>query len=195
MRMNQWLNHRLYPWAAAALLLFGAVWIGVNRTAPSETTQGGLPIPRAGFIAPDFTLEDQNGDLVTLSRLRAGADAPGSVVIVNLWASWCIPCREEMPALERVSQAYRDQGLVVLAVNATHQDSRAAALAFAEENQLTFPILFDDAGEVSRLYQLGALPTTFFIHRDGTIEEVVIGGPIAEALLRSRVERLLEGGR
>jgi peroxiredoxin len=97
-----------------------------------------------------------------------------------------------MPAMQRVYEEYRDQGFTILAVNAAQQDSQAAAAQFAAEHGLTFPILYDLDGSVARSYQLSALPTSFFILPDGTIQEVVIGGPMAEALLRARVEQLLE---
>ncbi|MCB9135272.1 MAG: redoxin domain-containing protein [Anaerolineales bacterium] len=174
-----------YHLFALMLLLAGAIWIVLTAAIPGTTTQGKIPAPRAGFLAPDFTLTTADGNTITLSELR------GHPVIVNLWASWCGPCRAEMPALQRVHETYKDTGLLLLAVNATPQDSEAAALTFATELGLTFPILFDAAGEVSRLYELRALPSTYFIGPDGTIQEVVIGGPMAEALLRTRVEQLL----
>lgn len=170
---------------ALLILLAGALWIALTAATPGTTTSGKIPAPRAGFLAPDFTLTTADGDTVTLSALR------GHPVIVNLWASWCGPCRAEMPALQRIHEAYQDTGLILLAVNATPQDSESAALAFAAELGLTFPILFDTVGEASRLYELRALPSTYFIGPDGTIQEVVIGGPMAEALLRTRVEQLL----
>jgi len=180
------ISPRTYNIFAAFILILGAFWIVVSAVPPGMTTGGNISLPRAGFSAPDFTLSDADGTPIHLADLR------GQPVIVNLWASWCGPCRAEMPALQRVHEAYKDTGLVILAVNATNQDSETAALAFAYELGLTFPILFDIDGQVSRLYELRALPSTYFIRPDGTIEEVVIGGPMAEALLRTRVERLLE---
>ncbi len=174
-----------YRLIALLALALGAVWISLSAAPLGETTTGRLPAPRAGFAAPDFTLSTPDGETITLSDLR------GHPVIVNLWASWCGPCRAEMPALQRVHETYQDAGLVLLAVNATHQDSIPAALAFAAEYGLTFPILLDVDGQVSQLYELRALPSTYFIRPDGLIEEVVLGGPMAEALLRTRVERLL----
>lgn len=93
--------------------------------------------------------------------------------------------------MQRVYEAYQSEGLEILAVNSTSQDTRQDALAFAESLGLRFPILFDDEGQVARLYQVTALPTTFFIDSQGIIQDVVIGGPMAEALLRVRVEQLL----
>jgi cytochrome c biogenesis protein CcmG, thiol:disulfide interchange protein DsbE len=172
-----------------AFLLLGLAWIVVSRAAPGSTTSGLVPAPQAGFLAPDFTLQTIDGRAVKLSDLR------GQVVIVNFWASWCPPCKAEMPAIQHVYDAYRNQGLVVLAVNATNQDTLANAQAFLSENNLTFPVPLDVNGETTRLYKINSFPTTFFITPDGVIHEVVIGGPMTEAALRLRVEKLLEGLR
>ena len=170
---------------SAVILLLGLVWIGISATLPGTSTVSGIPAPQAGFLAPDFTLPDQQGEDVTLSAFQ------GQPVLVNVWASWCNPCRQEMPAMQDIYQQYQAQGFVILAVNAANQDSRADAEAFIAEMGLTFPILFDSDGLVSELYQVRALPSSFFILPDGTIQEVVIGGPMAEALLYTRVENLL----
>jgi peroxiredoxin len=96
-----------------------------------------------------------------------------------------------MPVLQKMYETYHTQGLEILAVNATHQDDAQAAIEFSTRLDLTFPILLDNDGSVSRLYQLQSLPTTYFVGRDGEIQDVVVGGPMAEALLRIRIERLL----
>lgn len=170
---------------SAAILLLSAGWIWFSKAPPGSATGGEIQAPSQGFVAPDFTLQTAGGDVVTLSELR------GRAVLINLWASWCRPCRSEMPALERLYAAYHDRGFEILAVNATDQDDQSAALAFARELGLTFPILLDPQGVVSRQYALRALPTSFFIQPDGVIQEVVVGGPMSEALLRVRVETLL----
>lgn len=167
------------------ILLAGAGWIWISAATPGAVTQGQIPAPREGFLAPDFTLMSSSGQEIHLADLR------GKPVIINLWASWCPPCKAEMPALERVYQAYEDQGLQVIAVNATYQDTRAAADSFARSEGLTFPIVYDTDGSVSKEYQLQALPSTFFVGADGKIQTVVLGGPMSEALLRSKVEQLL----
>ncbi|MDH5507321.1 MAG: TlpA family protein disulfide reductase [Anaerolineae bacterium] len=171
---------------SAILLLAGAGWINASALQPGGSTQGLIPAPQRGFLAPDFTLETTEGSTIRLSELR------GKVVLVNLWASWCGPCRAEMPAMQRVYEQYKDHGLVILAVNATNQDSVGAAVGFAQEMGLNFPILLDMDGSVSNAYNLRALPSSFFIDRNGVIQEVVIGGPMAEALLLTRIQRLLE---
>jgi peroxiredoxin len=171
-------------WAPTVMLLLGALWIPLTALEADAAAEA-RAAPFAGFFAPDFSLESATGESVTLSELR------GQPVLVNLWASWCGPCRAEMPAMQRIYDRYRDQGFVVLAVNVTNQDRRAAALAFYKDLGLSYPLLFDVDGSVSAAYQLRALPSSFFILPDGRIQEVVIGGPMAEALLTIRVETLL----
>lgn len=163
--------------AAAIWTVWSAGW------QPSGETSSAA---QSGYLAPDFTLSDSSGESVTLSELR------GKPVILNLWASWCGPCRAEMPALQALHEDLGDQ-LVILGVNASDQDSRQKALSFLSENGVTFRIVFDERGEVSDLYLLQALPTTYFIRADGIIEDVIIGGPLSEALLRAKAASLLEG--
>ncbi len=172
---------------AGAVLLISAVWIAISAGLPGGTANPGIPAPQAGFQAPDFTLNTLDGSTITLSELH------GQAVLVNVWASWCIPCRTEMPAMQAIYDQYASQGFTILAVNATSQDSASDAADFVNEYGFTFPILMDVDGAVSRLYQVSALPSSFFILPNGQIEEVVFGGPMAEALLRTRVERLLQG--
>ena len=174
-------------WTAVMLAVFvvGVGWISFSAVSASATTSGLIPSPREGFLAPDFTLDTIDGGQITLSDLR------GQVVVVNLWTSWCPPCRAEMPAINSVYQANKAQGLEVLAVNVTNQDSAEAAAAFAQEFGLTFPILLDRDGAVSRRYLLQALPTTYFIDRQGVIRAVVPGGPMSETLIQSKIADLL----
>lgn len=184
-----WLS-RNWTLFSILILTMGAGWVAFTpppATALSASTQPAAP--QEGFPAPDFTLFDANGTAVHLADFR------GQVVVLNLWASWCGPCQAEMPAIQHVSSAYAPKGLVVLAVNTTFQDQKKAVLAFVEKNQLTFPILFDDDGAVSRSYQIRSMPTTFFIDADGMIRRVVIGGPMPEAFVQSEVERLLQKAR
>ena len=169
-----------------AFLLLGAGWTWFSRVPASIASAGQIPSPREGFPAPDFTLNTIGGGPATLSAYR------GQVVIVNLWASWCGPCRAEMPAIQQVYAANRQRGLAVLAVNGTFQDSAPDAQAFAQNLGLTFPILLDPDGAVSRRYLLRALPSTFFIDRKGVIRTVVLGGPMSVATIQSSVEALLQ---
>jgi cytochrome c biogenesis protein CcmG/thiol:disulfide interchange protein DsbE len=167
------------------ILALGLVWMLLSADKSGSTTAGLIPAPQAGFLAPDFTLETLDGDTITLSDLR------GRAVLLNFWATWCPPCRAEMPAFQQAYADYEDQGFVIVAVNAIQQDSLPAIEEFRGEYSLTFPIVLDADGSVSRSYQVRSMPTSFFIAPDGVISEVVIGGPIAEALIRARIEELL----
>jgi peroxiredoxin len=184
--LMEWMRDRK-RWAILMGVVFvlSAIWIRLSAVPATATTSGMIPSPRQDFAAPDFTLELLGGGEVTLSDLR------GQVVIVNLWASWCPPCRAEMPAMQRLYEANRARGLEILAVNTVYQDSRNSAQDFISEYGLTFPIPLDLSGSVARLYQLQALPTTFFIDPEGIIRQVVIGGPMSEATLQVAVESLL----
>jgi len=175
-------------WGATVLgvVLLGAIWIAVSQVPASATTGGAIPSPREGFLAPDFTLETLQGETVTLSDLR------GKAVVVNLWASWCPPCRAEMPALQAAYEADRGRGLEILAVDMTYQDTEQDALRFIEEFGLTFTIPMDRDGTVARQYLLRALPSTFFVGPDGVITKVVIGGPMSEATIRTNVQAMLD---
>jgi len=177
---------RWFPVMGATLAL-GLAWIWASAIPAAATTGGLIPSPREGFLAPDFTLELLGGGDVTLSELR------GKGVVINLWASWCPPCRAEMPAIQRVYEKTRERGLEVLAVNTTFQDSEPAAADFIQELGLTFPVPLDRSGAVSRQYQLRALPSTFFVDREGIIRKVTIGGPMSEATIQTAVEEILEG--
>jgi len=173
----------------AALLALGAVWIAASRV-PDEAALARSdrpPAPQTGFAAPDFTLETREGETVSLSDLR------GQVVLLNFWATWCPPCRAEMPAIQKVYDQYADQGFTVLAVDVGEGDAQVAA--FADERGLSFPILMDRDGAISTRYQVRAMPSTFFIDREGVIREVTLGGPMSEAFIESQVTGLLAGDR
>jgi DsbE subfamily thiol:disulfide oxidoreductase len=108
---------------------------------------------------PHFTLPNLQGEKVNLKDFR------GKLLMLNFWASWCLPCREEMPAMERLYQRYKDQGFVILGVNV--KDDKKSALSFVRELKITFPIAFDPAGEAGLLYGAWGLPTTYLVDAKG----------------------------
>ncbi len=169
-------------------LAAGILWTAASRVpsavgAPLSSS----PSPREGFLAPDFTLDTLDGKRITLSELR------GKIVVVNFWATWCLPCRAETPALEKSYAQYKDSGVVVLGVNLTNQDVVSEVESFVQEFKLTYPILLDREGSISNsLYQIRGLPTTFFINREGIIRTVLVGGPMSETFIRSKIEALLQ---
>lgn len=117
--------------------------------------------------APDFTLKDLRGNLVRLQDLK------GKVVFLNFWATWCPPCRLEMPAMEQLHKEFSDQGLVVLAVN--FRESPDEIKPFLKQHGLTFTALLDEEEKAFGLYRAWSLPTTFLTNRSGEIVGKVIG--------------------
>ncbi len=124
---------------------------------------GGRPPPRpASFQAPDFTLPTLSGGTIHLADFR------GKVILLNFWATWCVPCRMEMPALEAFYQRHKDAGLAVLAINMDTL-STASVEAFVQEVMVTFPVPLDPSWSIARDYRVLGLPTTYLIDRAGNV--------------------------
>lgn len=143
-----------------------------------------LTAPLTGFLAPDFTLTALAGNDLQLSSLR------GKPVILNFWATWCPPCRAEMPELEALWQRYKDDGLLLIGVD---QGENAATVERFARGVVgtTFPLLLDTNQAVGRAYGVRALPTTVFIDAEGRIQDVRIGGPMNRAMLMDSVAKIL----
>jgi len=155
----------------ALLGLAALVWGRV----PGERTLTALPpAPAIGHPAPDFTLPTLAGGQVTLS------DLAGQPVVLNFWASWCGPCRAEMPELQRLHDRLGEAGMAVLGVN--QGESPDTAAAFLEKLGLSFPVALDQRTGVSQQYLVNSLPTTFFIDREGVIRSTFIG-PMSDAVI------------
>ena len=135
-----------------------------------------LPM-EVGSAAPDFTVHDLQGRSVSLSDLR------GQVVLLNIWATWCEPCRQEMPSMQRLNQQMAPQGLKIVAVSidaAPNQPSDGGhaggdVAAFVREFGITFPVWVDPSGDIQQLYRTTGVPESFVISKDGTIIKKVIG--------------------
>lgn len=160
--------------------LFAFAW--VQRQAP----------PLDAGLAPQFELKTFSGETVKLADLR------GKAVVVNFWASWCIPCRDEAPALQAMWQKYKDQGVVILGVD--YVDTESEAKKFIQEFGQTYPNGPDIGTEISHKYKITGVPETYFITREG---QVMSGldpsgraygnwiGPITAAGLEGRIQRLI----
>ena len=131
--------------------------------------------PRVGQPAPDFALRDLDGRVHRLSDYR------GQVVFINFWATWCPPCRQELPEIQAVYDDKKDEGLVVLEVN--YQESATKAGDYWDEQGLTMPVLLDSSGDVQDQYRLVGLPDSFFVDRDGILREMHLGAISREDML------------
>ncbi len=140
--------------------------------------------PRASGPAPDFTLFTFSDNEITLSDLK------GQVVVINFWASWCPPCKEEAPYLEEMWRKYKDQGVMFLGVD--YVDTELEALAYLEEFEISYPNGPDLGTEISQAYRIQGVPETFFVARDGTLRGVKIG-PLYPPELEDRILELLGG--
>jgi cytochrome c biogenesis protein CcmG, thiol:disulfide interchange protein DsbE len=186
-----------YPYLGLVLgiaLLVGAVWLmeggRLDTTAPaadasvvSLTGIQGVATPRVGEPAPTFSLVSIDGSTTSLSDLR------GHPVLVNFWASWCPPCRGEMPDIDRVAAEYRDSGLVVVGVDL--EEDREPVARYAQTLGLGLTLLLDPGGSVSTRYNVTGLPTSYFVDRDGLIRDRNVG-PLTPKGLRSKVAQILE---
>jgi peroxiredoxin len=135
--------------------------IGTSTLCLSLFSLSAVAAPVTGEKSPDFTLKSRDGGNIRLSEQR------GNIVLVNFWASWCGPCREELPAFEALYQEYQDMGVEILAVNVDDEAEKANVLL--QDIEVSFPVLFDTSGEVSKLYDVNAMPTTVMIDRDGNV--------------------------
>ncbi len=135
--------------------------LGIALALSISVLANGIGVQQA---APDFTLKSLNGSNLRLKEQR------GQVVLINFWASWCGPCRQEMPLLEKIHQRYRDAGFAVWGVNVEGEVAPAADVA--KQTKVTFPVLIDEGQKVSELYDLEAMPSTVVVDRDGTVRYI-----------------------
>ncbi len=143
-------------------------------------------LPKEGFLAPNFVLTDKEGLEYQLE------DFSGTAIVINFWASWCPPCKAEMPALQKVYTDSSGESVEFLAVNVSSQDTLDAAVRLVDQMGITFPVLFDYDGSVASLYRVRGLPSTYFIDSTGKIQKIIIGGPMSDALISSHISNILE---
>lgn len=135
--------------------------------------------------APEFTLQNLAAEDVSLSDYR------GKVVLLNFWATWCMPCRDEMPSMERLWQQYRDKGFVILAVS-TDEGGPSRVKSFVKRLKINFPVVLDPDATVSDLYQVSGLPVSYLVDREGHVVNKVTGSEdwMSEKAI-ARIESLL----
>ena len=140
-------------------LAFGIVWLQSSKYEPLTV----------GMAAPDFSLPDIEGKTVRLSDYR------GKVVFVNFWATWCKPCKEEMPSMEILWENFKSEDFVMLAISMDRVTTKKDIPPFIESMKLTFPILTDSWGQTDKRYKLMGVPETYIIDQNGVLREKVIG--------------------
>ncbi len=138
--------------------------------------------PLAAGQVPDFTLKSFDGRVVTISQLR------GKVVVINFWASWCPPCRDEAPYLEQTWRKYKDQGVVFIGVD--YADSEKPALAYIKEFDITYFNGPDLGTRIAQEYHISGVPETYFVAKDGTVRGNNIG-PLKAPQLDNKIDELL----
>jgi cytochrome c biogenesis protein CcmG, thiol:disulfide interchange protein DsbE len=154
----------------AALLLSGCGNLTVAAGSRPTTA-------KIGDLAPEINLKSVTGDQITLSKLE------GRPVLINFWATWCGPCREEFPALVRMYKKYQGKGLVVLGVNYQDPNSDSGVLTFMKDTLVDFPVVRDTGDRVGQQYRVDGLPTSYFVDRKGIVRDVVVGGPMTDEFL------------
>lgn len=170
----------------AVILMAGAVgmllWLGW-QSADNQATSASQGLVRLGQPAPDFSLPALSGETIRLSDLK------GQVVLVNLWATWCPPCKAEMPVINTFYEAHQEAGFTTLMVNM--QEDGATVGDFIKANSFSFPVLLDGQGELMNLYGVRGLPATFILDRNGQVRHIQ-SGAITEADLEAAVIPLLK---
>ncbi len=165
---------------ASSMLRLAVVGVAVVLSGGSAVSAPTL----VSTPAPDFALRSLGDANVRLSEHL------GEVVLINFWATWCGPCRQEMPLLDALYSKYQRAGLVMLGINI--DEERADAVEMAETLKVTYPILFDERKDVSRAYQLGTMPLTVLIDREGVVRYVSEGfKPGYEKLYTDKLRELL----
>lgn len=153
------------------------------QVAELEKLIAALEGSEVGNLAPDFQLKDLDGKTVSLRDLQ------GSPVMLNFWATWCGPCRNEMPYLQQIYEKWRDKGLKVLMINLS--ETTSTVRQFMQDNKYSFPVLLDTNGDVSSKYNITAIPTTFFIAGYGVIKERRVGSFPNVETIESSLSKIL----
>ena len=147
-------------------LVGGSLYLG--SASSSRPAYVSAKLAEIGDPAPGFQLEDTAGNKVSLADLR------GKVVLVNFWATWCPPCRAEMPSMEKLNAAMAEDDFVMLAIN-VEENGREVIPAFLKKTPHSFSVLYDDQGVVQDLYGVYKFPESYVIRKDGVIDDKVIG--------------------
>jgi len=163
--------------ALIVILVLGLLVMGCSSRSEPKVAQ-------VGGVAPDFKLQSLDGQSVSLN------DFKGKPVLINFWASWCGPCVYEMPFLQQIYEEWSDRGLVLLAINVG--ESSSTIEKFMQEHNLSLSVLLDTKKIVAREYNIMAYPTTFFIDKDGVIQEKIMGAFRSKADIEKKLSKIID---
>jgi thiol-disulfide isomerase/thioredoxin len=161
------MKKRLIIFTVLSILMVGTVSAVSIESLNEKFIAQGFAIPKEALASIDFELENINGYKESLS------DYQGKVVFLNFWATWCGPCRIEMPSMQELYDEFNIDGLEIVAVNGGERQK--TVVKFLEKNNLSFPVLLDEANMVSSIYGARSIPTTFIIDRNGDILSMTVG--------------------
>jgi cytochrome c biogenesis protein CcmG, thiol:disulfide interchange protein DsbE len=164
-----------------AILVLGSGWLWWSRAPEDARAMERAPQPALNHPAPPFTLTALDGATFALNELH------GQPLVINFWATWCFPCRQEMPMLQSTWERYGDS-VLILGVDVGEQET--IVQDFVDEFQLTFPILLDEPMAVAGEYNVRGLPTTFFIDGNGIIRQIY-PGELNSAILAEGIQKIL----
>jgi len=162
------------------ITLVSVLTSGLVMAGCSPSSAQGVEV---GNLAPDFQLQSLDGQTVSLGNLQ------GKPVLINFWATWCPPCRSEMPYIQEVYEEWVNRGLVVLALNIGESSSKVEE--FMQNHNLSFIVLLDTKQDIAQRYNITGIPTTFFIDKDGIIQDKIIGAFQNKTQIENRLSKVI----
>jgi thiol-disulfide isomerase/thioredoxin len=182
------MNKNIYVFVVLLVLIGAAIFQNVSargkETLKKEQAIAQQTAPKPGFLAPAFEIKGKDGKTYSVGGKR---EKP---LMLNFWASWCGPCELEAPELKNVYEKYKDD-FDLYGINTTDQDNLADAEKFVKQYKLTFPILFDKDGKISKQFHFSGIPTSFLIDRNGVVVEVI--NLLTPKQLEQKIKTLIKG--
>jgi len=194
MKFNVWLRVVVVIFVGGLLVLLASEILQKAKESPRVITDATRVTekeqrPEVGYFAPDFTLPSLDGRTVRLSDFRGK-----KVVFLNFWATWCGPCRAEMPSMQTLYEEFQGKDFEMLAVSVDRYGSDKPVQNFTEERRLTFPVLLDRDGSTQTRYGVYGIPTTLLVDKSGTIVKKEVGArDWSTPEIKAEIERLISG--
>jgi peroxiredoxin len=176
----------IHRWRILGVALLGAFVLTTVLGCEQPKTEGPKTSTAIGDFAPAISVEKLDGTRASLE------DYKGKAIMLNVWATWCGPCRNELPAIQAAYEQYRDKGVEFLGVNM--QEDKNTVSRFVEQYKLTYPILLDQSGSVAKAYRVSGVPTTYFIDKEGIIRAKWVGEMNADVITKG-ITLAMTGGK